>query len=120
MVVYHDLPEVNINLNFAADVSSFIVIEASIRQLHKAKLGIEQVEALADISRSAMCCHSTETRAPIANSPNSAQLEGTPNYSPSYIRVRAVAWECAEGETQTAVANIHISRHLRLTPNVKK
>jgi len=31
---------------------------------------------LADISRSALCCHSTH--APIANLPNIAQLEGTP------------------------------------------
>ena len=28
------------------------------------------------------CCHSIETRAPIANPPNSAQLEGTPYHSP--------------------------------------
>jgi len=39
--------------------------------------GIERVEALADISRSALCCHSNETHAPIANPPNSAQLDGT-------------------------------------------
>jgi len=36
--------------------------------------GIERVQALADISRSELCCDSNETRAPI----NSAQLEGTP------------------------------------------
>ena len=42
------------------------------------KPGIERVQALADISRSALCCHSSETRAPIANLPNSAQLDGTP------------------------------------------
>ena len=46
------------------------------------------------------CCHSNETRAPIANSPNNAQLEGTPTISPTlYIRVRAVVWECGEGQT---------------------
>jgi len=28
------------------------------------------------------CCHSNETRAPIANPPNSAQLKGTPYHSP--------------------------------------
>jgi len=59
--------------------------------------GIERVQALADISRSALCRHSNETRAPIANPPISAQLDGTP-YIPSDIRVRAV-WECGEGET---------------------
>ena len=58
------------------------------------KPGIEIVQALADISRSLLlscaqiaipcggiCCHSNETRAPIANPPNSAQLgESTPNF----------------------------------------
>jgi len=29
-----------------------------------------------------VCCHSNETRAPIANPANSAQLEGTPYHSP--------------------------------------
>jgi len=59
-----------------------------------------------------VCCHSNETRAPIAHPPNSAQLEGTPYHSPSYIiRVHAVVWECGEGktDTQTAVANIHFA-----------
>jgi len=28
------------------------------------------IQALADISRSALCCHSNETRAPIAKPPN--------------------------------------------------
>ena len=44
--------------------------------------GIERVQALADISRSALCCHSNETRAPIANPPNSAQLESILQHSP--------------------------------------
>jgi len=39
---------------------------------------VDRVQALADISRSALCCHSNETRAPTANPPNNAQLEGTP------------------------------------------
>jgi len=42
------------------------------------KPGTEQVQALADISHLALGCYSNETRAPIANLPNSAQLEGTP------------------------------------------
>jgi len=45
------------------------------------KPGIEQVQALGDISRSALCCHSNETREPIANPPNNVQLEGTPYQS---------------------------------------
>ena len=40
--------------------------------------GVERVQVLADISRSALSCHSNEIRAPIANPPNSAQLGGTP------------------------------------------
>jgi len=42
------------------------------------------VQALADISRLALCCHSNETCALIANPPNSAQIEGTPTIPPSY------------------------------------
>jgi len=41
----------------------------------------ERVQALADILRSALCCHSNETSAPIANPPNSAQLKGTPYHT---------------------------------------
>jgi len=59
--------------------------------------GTQRVQALADISCSALCCHSNETRVPTANPPNSAQLEGTP--TPTYIQVRAVVWECAERGT---------------------
>jgi len=56
-------------------------------------------------------CHSNETRAPIANQPNSAQLEDTPYHSPSYIR----SMQCGNAvkdrhtDTQTAVANIHFA-----------
>jgi len=46
------------------------------------KPGIERVQALAaDISRSALCCHSNEIHAPIANPANIAELEGTPYHS---------------------------------------
>jgi len=44
---------------------------------HPLQPAIEQVQALADISLSALCCHNNETCALIANPPNSAQLEGT-------------------------------------------
>ena len=56
-------------------------------------------------------CHINETHAPIANLPNIAQLEGTPNHFPSYIRVLAVVWESGEGQTDTqmAVASIHFA-----------
>ena len=69
-----------------------------------------------------MCCHSNETRAPIANPSNSAQLDGTRTIPPTYIRVRAVVWECGEGQTdrhtdtQTAVTIIHFAS---ATPHAK-
>jgi len=84
--------------------------------------GMQRVQALGGISRSALCCHSNETRAPIANPPNNAQLQGTFYHSPSYIRVRAVVWECGEGQTdrltdtQMAVTNIHFAS---ATPHAK-
>ena len=65
------------------------------------KPGLERVQALADISRSALCCHSNEIRAQIANPPNSAQLEGTPYHSANLYLVRAVVWECGEGQTDS-------------------
>jgi len=49
------------------------------------KPGIQRVQAFADISCSAICCHSNKTRAPIANLPNSAQLWRTSTIPPSYI-----------------------------------
>jgi len=81
--------------------------------------GIERIKTLADISRSALCCYcdADETRAPIANPPNSAQLEGTSYHSQvrAYIRIRAV-WSCGvEGQThrqtdtQTAVTTVHFA-----------
>jgi len=48
-----------------------------------------------------MLHHSNEIRALIANPPNSAQLEGTFTILPTYIRVRAVVWECGERQTDT-------------------
>ena len=60
---------------------------------------IEWVQAHTGISHLVLCCHSNETHAPIANSPNSAQLEAPPTIPPSYIRVHAVVWECGEGHT---------------------
>jgi len=46
-----------------------------------------------------MLSHSNETHAPIANPPNSGQLGGTPTIPPTCIRVRAVMWECGDGQT---------------------
>jgi len=73
---------------------------------------------LADISRSVLYCHSNETRAPIANPTNTAQLQGTPYHSSSYIWVCATVWECGEGRTNTqiCVTNIYFAS---ATPHVK-
>ena len=82
------------------------------------KINSTRHRASADISHSALCCHSNETRASVANSPNSAQLEGTPYHCPSYIRLRTVVWEFGEGQTdtQTSVTNIHFAS---ATPHAK-
>jgi len=78
------------------------------RSIATAKPGIGRMQTLTDISWSALCCHSNATRklTPTANPPNSAQLDGTPTTPPSYIRVRAVVWECGEGQTDR-----HTDRH---------
>jgi len=46
--------------------------------------GIERVQALTDILRSVLCCQGNKTRAPIANSPSSAQLGGTSYHSSKF------------------------------------
>jgi len=51
--------------------------------LRIAQPGTEHVQALADISRLVLCCHSNETCASIPNVPNSAQLDGTPYHPPT-------------------------------------
>ena len=65
------------------------------------------------------CCNSNETRALIANLPNSAQLQGTSTIPPSHIRVHGVVWECGEGHTytQTCTTNIPFAS-ATLTQNV--
>ena len=75
--------------------------KCQLKRLEISETGTERVQALADISRSALCCHSNETRTPTANPPNSAQLEATPTIHPTYIRVRAVVWKCGERKTNT-------------------
>jgi len=85
---------------------------------------IERVQALADISRSALyafavykavsyirvCCHSNETRAPIVNPPISAQLEGTIYHSskshPGPYNNVGMRWG---RDRHTAVANTHFA-----------
>jgi len=71
--------------------------------------------------RAALCCHSNETWAPIANPPSSAQLGGTLYHSPKLhpgpccnvgMRPRT------DGQTHRRVWPVCISRCLRLTRNV--
>jgi len=81
------------------------------------------VQALADILRSALCSHSRETRASVANPLNSALLEGTPTIPPSYTRVRVLVLACGEGQTDThthadARDQYTFRAHLRLTRDV--
>ena len=63
--------------------------------------GIQRVQALTDISCSAICCHSNETCVPTANLSNTEQLEGTPTTPATYILAHAIVWECGEGQTDT-------------------
>jgi len=66
-----------------------------------------------------LCCHSNETRAPIANPPITARVDSTPTIPSSYIPVHAVVWACSEGQTDTQTrVTIHISRRLQLMWNV--
>ena len=77
---------------------------------------IEQVQVVADISCSALCCHSNETRAPIANPPNIAQLGASPGIPSSYIRVCAVVWECGDGQTDRQMDRYtHTDKHDQYT-----
>jgi len=79
-----------------------------------------EYRALADVSRSALCCHSSATRAPTANLPNSAQLGGTPYHSPKLHPVPCSSVGMRRGtdtqthrqthtDTQTHVTTIHLA-----------
>jgi len=63
--------------NCEAFCFSFLTLEKLTSQM-QSKPGIGRVQALTDISHLALCCHSNETCSPVANLPNSAQLQGTP------------------------------------------
>jgi len=86
--------------------------------VRKPGIGLERVQALADVSCSALCCHSNETRAPIANPPNSAQLrapvpflQDTSGFSSSVGMRRGT-----ERHTHTHVTNINFAS---ATPHAK-
>ena len=68
------------------------------------------IQALADILLSVLCCHSNETRAPTANPPNNAQLDGTPYHSSKLHPGLCSNVGMRRGsDTQTAVATIHFA-----------
>ena len=78
----------------------------------KNKPGIERVQALDDILHSVLCCLSNKTCAPIANLPNSAQLEGTAYHSPKLHPAPCSIVGMWRGtDTQTAVATIHFTSY---------
>jgi len=81
-------------------------------------LPLQRVQTLAGISRSALSCHNNETREPLANPTNSAQLQGIitiPQVTSGSVQVM---WECGEGQSDTQTHRrawpIYISRGLRL------
>jgi len=80
--------------------------------------GTERVQALGDILRSALRCHSNKTSTPTVNPPNGAQPGSTPYHSPklhpgpcSNVGMRP------RRDTQMRMTTIHF-RRLWLTPNV--
>ena len=82
--------------------------------VHNLQPGTERVRALANISRSALCCRSNETCAPIANPPNSAQLDSSHYHSPklhlglcSSVGMRRRT--DIQTDTQTRATNIHFA-----------
>jgi len=103
---------------FSFDLPSVTVVRLTNGTRHRTRTSTRWHVAFA------LCCHSNETRAPTANRPNSAQLEGTPATPWSYIRVRAVVWECGPGQTDRHTYRrawpMYISCHLRLMRNVTR
>jgi len=68
-----------------------------------------------------LCCHGNKTHAPIANPPNSAQLQGTPYHSPKLHLGPCSSVGMQPGtdrETHRRVWPIHILRRPQRTQNV--
>jgi len=62
----------NFQKNWFRDVEKSVSGKEDLKTNDMSKPGIQRVQALADILRLALCCHSNETHALIANLPNSA------------------------------------------------
>jgi len=79
---------------------------------------IERAQALADISRSALCYHiATKLVQRLQIRPIVHNKTASPTIARSCIRVRAAVWECGDGQidtqsdrhTETAVTTIHFA-----------
>ena len=90
--------------------------QMSVQQQNAKPACIERVQALADISLSALCCHSNETRAPIANPPTCAQLEGTPTIPSKYHRGLCSSVGMRQGTDRRTDGRDHYTLY---TPHVK-
>ena len=97
----------------AASMLSFTLYIALYK--HRSKPGIERVQALADISRSAHVLSLQRNPCTDCKSAQQCTTRGRvpPTIPPSYIRVSAVVWEC--GEEHTRPWPLYSSRRLRLT-----
>jgi len=83
------------------------------------KPGIQRaVQALADILRSALCCHSKNPMHWLQNCPIVHDHRAPPTIPSSYIQIRSVVWECGNGQTdtQTVATNTHF---VSATPHAK-
>jgi len=88
-----------------------------LRQLVKAdretlmKPGLEQVQALADISCSVLCCRGNEIVHQLQICPTVHNWRAPPTIPPSYVRVHAVVWKWGRGQTdtETATTTIHFA-----------
>jgi len=74
---------------------------------------IKRVQVLADISRSALCCHSNETRAPIANPFNTAHPQPYPRVTSGSVQLCGNAVKDRQTDiqidTQAAMTNTHFA-----------
>jgi len=81
-------------------------------------LRTEQVQALADISRLTLCCHSNEPMHPLQICLIVHNWRAPHTIPQTYVWVHAVVWECGEGQTGTCtdVTNMHFTL---ATPHMK-
>jgi len=95
------------------------LVKLKIRTRHKASTSTRLHFAFA------LCCHSNETRPPIANPPNSAQLQRAPYHCSrlhpgpcSSVGMRRGTDRHTDRHIQTAVTTIYFASSIRLMRNV--